>query len=83
MSQKKIKIECLQCGVCCYFFDISTLNKPQFERCKHLRDDGKCANYENRPKVCRDFQPDEICVLISTLSFEDKIKVLKKIYGVK
>ncbi|MGA1863288.1 YkgJ family cysteine cluster protein [Deferribacter thermophilus] len=83
MSQKKNKIDCFQCGACCYFFDISTLKKPALCKCNHLRDDGKCAIYKDRPKVCRDFQPDEICVLISTLCFEDKIKVLKKIYGVE
>ncbi|KAA0258625.1 YkgJ family cysteine cluster protein [Deferribacter autotrophicus] len=79
----KDKIDCLKCGVCCYFFDISTLKKPALSPCKHLGEDGKCKDYENRPAVCRDFQPDEICVLISTLSFEDKIKVMKKVYGIE
>ena len=78
----KNRIECQKCGVCCYFFDISTLKKPALTKCKHLSDDGLCQIYDSRPTVCREFIPDEICVLISTLSFEDKIKVLKKIYDV-
>lgn len=70
------------CGACCVAYDISTLKKPAGAPCKFLCKDGKCGNYESRPKVCRDFRPDEICVLISTLDFEDKVKVIQKIYGI-
>lgn len=70
------------CGACCVAYDISTLKKPAGTPCKFLQADGKCGNYENRPQVCRSFKPDEICALISTLDFNDKIKVIKKIYGI-
>ncbi|UOD35576.1 YkgJ family cysteine cluster protein [Deferribacteraceae bacterium V6Fe1] len=80
MSKQEIK--CFMCGACCVAYDISTLKKPAGTPCEFLCKDGKCGNYENRPKVCRDFKPDEICVLISTLDFEDKVKVIQRIYGI-
>lgn len=74
-------IDCQQCGVCCTAFDISSLKKKEGVRCKHLTTDFRCADYENRPAVCKDFVPDEICILISTLDFEDRLKVVRNIYG--
>jgi hypothetical protein len=72
---------CLKCGVCCIFFDISSLNKKGNTPCAFLDiNSGRCNNYENRPNVCRDFKADEICYLLSTLSLEDKLYILAKIY---
>ncbi len=51
--------------------------------CKYLSKDNLCEIYEDRPDVCKNFMPDEICVLISTLSKDDKLRVVKKIYGIK
>ncbi|MBU0615810.1 MAG: YkgJ family cysteine cluster protein [Nanoarchaeota archaeon] len=28
-------------------------------RCKHLNNDNKCDNYENRPEVCREYTTEE------------------------
>ncbi len=81
MSTNSNKISCLACGACCVAFSISTLNKPSGERCKYLTKEGRCGIYEERPNVCRDFAPDEICVLISSLPFNEKVNVLRKIYG--
>lgn len=81
MSEEKI--DCLACGACCIAYSISTLKKPSGTACTHLRDDGKCGDYENRPHVCRAFQADEICILISTLTQEEKVRVIQAIYGIK
>jgi len=79
----KAEIKCLMCGACCVAYDISTLNKEAGKPCVYLSDDKKCSNYENRFDVCRGFKPDEICILISSLKFEDKVKVIQNIYGIK
>jgi Fe-S-cluster containining protein len=81
--KKKSKINCFQCGVCCTVFEISSLNKPECEVCKYLTDDNLCSIYDKRPDVCKNFMPDEICVLISTLPKDEKLYVVKKIYGIK
>lgn len=74
-------LRCLKCGTCCIFFDISTLNKKAKEPCHFLDiNTGKCNNYEKRPTVCRDFQADEICYLISSLNREEKLYILSKVY---
>jgi Fe-S-cluster containining protein len=81
MSISNDRISCFACGACCVAFSISTLNKPSGEKCKNLTGEGLCGIYEKRPKVCSDFAPDEICVLISSLPFDQKVNVLQKIYG--
>jgi Fe-S-cluster containining protein len=81
MSNNEIK--CHICGACCIAYEISTLNKPAGVPCPNLLPDGRCGDYENRPEVCRSFKPDEICELISTLTLEEKIHVIHKIYGLK
>jgi len=77
------RIQCYMCGACCIAYEISSLGKPSGIKCVHLEKDGKCGNYEDRPYVCRAFLPDEICVLISTLSLEEKVEVIQRIYGIK
>ena len=77
------KIDCKQCGVCCTVFDISSLNKKAMHPCQYLDEENRCKIYEKRPLVCKNYMPDEICILISTLSKEDKIKVVSKIYGIE
>lgn len=79
----KSKIDCLMCGTCCTAFDIKEINKNAGERCRYLSDDKKCTIYENRPwGGCKGYQPDELCVLVDSLSDEDKVKVFRKIYDV-
>lgn len=71
---------CSACGACCIAYSISTLNKPAGAPCKNLLDNGKCSDYKNRPQVCRDFKADNLCIFISPLLKEEKIKILQKIY---
>lgn len=74
------KIDCFACGACCVAFSISTLSKDSGEACKNLGKNGLCGIYSERPDVCREFVPDELCVLIQDLPFEKKVEVLRKIY---
>lgn len=82
MSEADKKIECLMCGSCCVAFDIKALNKEAGVPCVHLTSDNKCGIYEDRPWGCKGYKPDELCVLFSTLSHEDRVKLYRKIYGV-
>lgn len=75
------KTDCLMCGICCTAYSISTLNKPAGITCQKQLPDGRCGDYENRPQVCRDFKADDFCVLISTLTREEKLRVIEKVYG--
>ncbi len=68
------------CGACCIAYSISTLNKAGGVACQHLLDNGKCGDYENRPAVCREYKPDNLCKLISTMPLDKKVRVLKKVY---
>ncbi|MDR0454967.1 MAG: YkgJ family cysteine cluster protein [Deferribacteraceae bacterium] len=74
-------IKCFVCGACCIAYSISAFNKPAGVKCIHLRDDGLCGDYAERPDVCRAFKPDELCVLISTISLAEKVEVISKVYG--
>lgn len=73
-------ISCHMCGSCCVVYSISSLKKAGGVPCRHLLPDGRCGDYNNRPQVCRDFKADALCELISTLSDENKRRVLKKVY---
>lgn len=73
-------IKCLLCGACCTAYDISTLAKPAGVSCPYLGEDRRCTDYGHRPAVCRAFQADELCVLISTLPYQEKVAVLQMVY---
>lgn len=51
------------CGACCTAPSISTplpglgTGKPAGVPCVHLKPDYSCAVWEQRPAVCRDFEP--------------------------
>jgi len=55
-----------KCGACCIAPSISSEipgmseGKPAGTACIHLQDDLSCGIYETRPKVCRDFQAEEL-----------------------
>ncbi|TYB34178.1 MAG: YkgJ family cysteine cluster protein [Flexistipes sinusarabici] len=74
-------IECFACGACCVAFSISTFEKESGKACAYLSENGLCGIYSKRPDVCREFVPDEVCVLIQGLPFGEKVEILKKIYG--
>ena len=54
------------CGACCIAPSISSPipgmpdGKPAGVKCIHLREDYSCGIYEKRPKVCIDFQAEEL-----------------------
>lgn len=58
---------CGECTICCYIMKVTdTLNKPNYEDCKHLvqigtttskaNGSGGCQIYNERPKPCREFE---------------------------
>jgi len=67
------------CGACCIAPSISSPipgmpdGKPAGVRCIHLTDDYRCAIYDRRPKVCRDFQAEE---LVCGKSRDEAMKIL-------
>lgn len=71
---------CFRCGTCCIAPDISTLRKPVGVRCAHLRDDHLCDIYASRPVVCRDYQPDEICVALQQLPVAARVSYFLQVY---
>ena len=74
--------ECFKCGACCIAFDIKALGKKVGEVCSYMTETNLCSIYKDRPDGCKYFLPDEICVLISTLSLRDKVKIIRNIYGI-
>jgi len=66
-------MECTRCGACCVAPDIAALDKPLGLRCPHLGEDNLCRVYENRPQVCRDYQPDEVCERIAAPTLDERV----------
>lgn len=74
--------ECTACGACCSAPDISTLQKPLGVPCKHLQADCLCSIYQERPLVCRNYQPDWVCGEVAPLpTLEKRIQRFLEIYG--
>ena len=68
------------CGTCCIAYSISSLDKASGVECRHLR--GKiCDDYNNRPEVCRDFKADELCYFISDLEQDERVSIIRNIFG--
>jgi len=65
---------CTECGACCVAPDIATLGKPAGVRCEHLQEDNRCAIYEDRPSVCRQYQPDASCLMIEAPTLSDRVR---------
>ncbi|KPK80488.1 MAG: hypothetical protein AMS27_16985 [Bacteroides sp. SM23_62_1] len=67
------------CGACCIAPSISSPipglpgGKPAGVRCIHLTEELQCAIYDRRPKVCRDFQAEE---LVCGRSREEALQIL-------
>ncbi|MFL5318700.1 MAG: YkgJ family cysteine cluster protein [Myxococcaceae bacterium] len=64
---------CTRCGACCVAPDIAALDKPLGLRCPNLTADNLCSVYENRPQVCRSYEPDEVCKLIEAPTLEERV----------
>ncbi len=65
---------CQQCGTCCVAPDISSLKKPAGASCPHLDVEHRCTIYQDRPAVCRGYQPDELCQLITAPTLAERVK---------
>ncbi|MEB3196634.1 MAG: YkgJ family cysteine cluster protein [Candidatus Sericytochromatia bacterium] len=75
-------ITCVACGACCVAPDISTLCKPLGQPCRHLGADQLCRIYDDRPPVCRNYQPDAICLEVAPLpTLEARVARYLAIYG--
>ena len=74
-------IPCFRCGTCCTAADISTLRKPLGVRCVHLTPENLCAIYEQRPPVCRNYRPDELCLAMHQLSPGERVAYFLEVYG--
>ncbi|GGJ21977.1 YkgJ family cysteine cluster protein [Deinococcus roseus] len=74
--------DCTACGACCAAPDISTLQKPLGVRCGNLQDNCLCAIYQDRPAVCRNYQPDWVCGEVAPLlTLDERVKRFLQIYG--
>lgn len=74
------RIDCYRCGTCCIAPDISTLHKPIGVPCPHLREDHLCGIYADRPPVCREYRPDEICRVLHTLPEDKRVAYYLQVY---
>ena len=66
-TNRSLIMDCRKnCGACCMAPSISSPipgmpdGKPAGVKCIHLREDYSCGIYEKRPKVCIDFQAEEL-----------------------
>ncbi len=72
---------CTQCGACCVAPDIAALDKPLGLACPHLGPDALCTQYEHRPQVCRDYQPDEVCERIAAPTLQERVDKYLALFG--
>lgn len=74
--------ECTACGACCTAPDISTLQKPLGVRCVNLAENCLCQIYQDRPPVCRSYQPDWVCGEVAPLpTLQQRAQRFLQIYG--
>ena len=76
-------MECRKyCGACCIAPSISSPipgmphGKPAGTQCIHLQEDFSCGIYEQRPKVCMDFQAEE---LVCGKTREEALAILSRL----
>lgn len=74
------EISCFRCGTCCIAPDIATLRKPVGVPCRHLTADHLCGIYPQRPPVCREYRPDEICLALQKLPTVERVPYFLEIY---
>ena len=78
-----MSIECSKCGACCVAPDISSLSKPLGVRCEHLLRDNLCAVYEDRPKICRDYQADWLCERIAAPTLDERVDNYLRVFDLR
>ncbi len=74
-------MECLKCGTCCTAPDISFLDKSLGTARIHLDPTGLCGIYEERPAVCRGYQPDELCLQIAAPTLAERVERYLELFG--
>jgi len=74
-------MECLRCGACCVGPDIAALDKPLGVRCPHLSDENACRIYDERPRICRDHRPDEVCRAVQAATLEERAARYLALFG--
>lgn len=74
---------CTGCGACCVAPDIAALDKPLGLRCPHLAADNRCAVYQHRPQICRDYQPDALCEAIAAPTLEERVQKYLAHFGLE
>ncbi|MHB0939205.1 MAG: YkgJ family cysteine cluster protein [Armatimonadota bacterium] len=78
-----VRLRCFRCGTCCIAPDISTLSKPVGVPCRHLTAEHRCGIYPDRPPVCRNYRPDEICVALQRIPAAERVPYFLQIYGLE
>ncbi|OPZ86885.1 MAG: hypothetical protein BWY76_00737 [bacterium ADurb.Bin429] len=76
-------ISCFKCGTCCIAPDISTLKKPIGVPCAHLTAEHTCGIYPERPPVCRNYRPDELCVALQAVPREERVCYFLRYYDME
>jgi Fe-S-cluster containining protein len=74
---------CGRCGTCCTAPDISTIGKPLGVRCRHLDEENFCTIYDERPQVCRNYFPDELCRRIAAPSLPERVRNYLRLFGLE
>lgn len=62
--------------------DIRSLAKPLGVRCRHLGGDNACTSYEERPEVCRNYRPDEICRQIAAPTLAERVNNYLRLFDI-
>ncbi len=74
---------CRGCSTCCVAPDIAALGKPLGVPCVHLGPEGRCLDYANRPEVCRNYRPDELCDAIAAPTLEARVARYLALFGLE
>jgi uncharacterized protein len=74
-------MECTRCGACCVAPDIAALDKPLGVRCPHLTAANLCAVYEDRPAVCKGYEPDAMCARVAAPSLAESVLLYLAEFG--
>ena len=76
-------VDCLECGLCCYFCEESAGKNldgiiiGEDGWCIYFDKKDKCTIYENKPKVCDDFEMGgDGCLLTIKIRKQQEIKKL-------
>ena len=76
-------MDCLRCGTCCTAPDIAALGKALGTACTHLEGSGACRIYEERPAVCREYRPDELCLRIAAPTLPERVRKYLELFGLE